>query len=151
MRGTWNGQRSWPRRRVGCHAGHADTEGLQKVIFTQAGFIRGAGDTRRVVEQQSRQSSDIKSELEYHRQPEQQSRIRLVQSTCTASSRSGAGLCRDSSGEGGVHEPASRPPFQQGIPNRGSGVRRLGAARSRADGPGCHLVLRGRVRKKMAK
>ncbi|MCA9497619.1 MAG: RNA-directed DNA polymerase [Nitrospirales bacterium] len=35
----------------------------------------GADDTWRVVEQQSRQSADIKPEQEYHRQPEQQSRI----------------------------------------------------------------------------
>ena len=74
--------------------------------------------------------------------------FRLVQSTCTASGRSGAGLFKDSSGEtAGVHEPASRPPSQQGTPNRGPGVRRLGAGRQRADGPGRRLVLRFRVLK----
>lgn len=154
-RGTWNGQRSWPRRRVGwpCQAcgyrGAAESYLLPGWVhqgsrpYGGERMIRGGSwnnnpDNLRTSNRNRNTTDNRNNNLGF----------RLVQSTCTASGRSGAGLCRDSSGEtAGVHGPASRPPFQQGTPNRGSGVRRLGAARSRAYGPGRHLVLRGRVRK----
>ncbi|MCA9464740.1 MAG: hypothetical protein KC643_04765, partial [Nitrospira sp.] len=54
--------------------------------------------------------------------------FRLVQAARTVKSRSRASLLTDRLGvTAGVHEPASRPPIHMGTPNRGPGVRRIGA------------------------